>query len=300
MADLRRLWFDAQAALAYWLAPLLAAWPSPPDPVTGARQDGARQDDTLPADVERDLGRWLRHAAVMQYVAPPPVLGPLSPEVYTRHLEWIRVELGRLGLPRVGAAQALRAYASTDRHVAREMNRILRVDLRARVPGLAGLADSFMAHNVSLIETGIMAPYASPQLRPGLLGDVSHVVEQAFASGQRVEFLAMDLKERFGVSDSRAELIARDQILKLNGQINEARQTAAGVEEYEWSTSQDERVRDDHRDLDTTVHRWDTPPVTDQRTGATNHPGGDYQCRCVAKPRPPVGGAHDYGLAALT
>jgi len=295
MADLRRVWFDAQAALALWLVPLLEVWPSPPDPVTGARQD-----DTLPADVARSLGRWLRHARAMEYVAPPPVLGPLSPEVYTRHLEWIRVELGRAGLPARAAPLAGRAYAMTDRHVAREMNRILRIDLRARVPGLAGLADTFMAHNVSLIETGIMAPYASPQLRPGLLGDVSHTVEQAFARGQRVELLAADLVERFGVSDSRAELIARDQILKLNGQINEARQTAAGVVEYEWSASQDERVRDGHRDLDATVHRWDTPPVTDQRTGATHHPGGDYQCRCVAIPRPPVDGAHDYGLAALT
>jgi SPP1 gp7 family putative phage head morphogenesis protein len=61
------------------------------------------------------------------------------------------------------------------------------------------------------------------------------------------------------------------------------RQTQAGISEYEWSTSGDERVRSSHDELDGTRQSWDDPPVTND-DGDTNHPGEDYQCRCVAIP----------------
>lgn len=101
--------------------------------------------------------------------------------------------------------------------------------------------------------------------------------------GARVEDLAADLRKRASVSESRAELIARDQTLKLNGALNKARQTSAGVTSYTWSTSHDERVRPDHAELDGQVFRWDDPPETNE-DGDRNHPGEDFQCRCVPIP----------------
>lgn len=95
--------------------------------------------------------------------------------------------------------------------------------------------------------------------------------------GLRVEVLQAKLLERGDVSESRAELIARDQTLKLNGAITKARQTGAGVSEYVWSTSRDERVRDSHRVLEGQRFSWSSPPEV-------GHPGEDYQCRCVALP----------------
>ena len=110
--------------------------------------------------------------------------------------------------------------------------------------------------------------------------------------GTRVEDVATALEDSFGMTRARAELIARDQTLKLNGRMNQQAQTAAGVDRYRWSTSNDGSVRDDpkgrgdpnHEILNNTVHSWDDPPVTCERTGATNHPGQDYQCRCIAIP----------------
>ena len=110
--------------------------------------------------------------------------------------------------------------------------------------------------------------------------------------GLRVEDTATTLEDIFDLTRARAELIARDQVLKLNGNLNQEAQQRAGVDKYRWSTSHDGSVRDDpkgrgdpnHADLDNTVHSWDDPPVTCERTGATNHPGQDYQCRCVAIP----------------
>ncbi len=95
--------------------------------------------------------------------------------------------------------------------------------------------------------------------------------------GMRSETLAARLAERGEVSEERAELIARDQTLTLNGQITEERQTAAGVEQYVWSTSLDERVRDEHVALEGQTFSWDDPPEV-------GHPGEDVLCRCVAIP----------------
>lgn len=95
--------------------------------------------------------------------------------------------------------------------------------------------------------------------------------------GRRVEDLAAELQERTDVSESRAELIARDQTLKTLGALNEARQTKAGVTSYVWSTSLDGAVRPEHAALEGQTFFWDDPPEP-------GHPGEDYQCRCSAIP----------------
>ncbi len=95
--------------------------------------------------------------------------------------------------------------------------------------------------------------------------------------GLRVEDLKEQLRERGDVTEARAELIARDQTLKLNGAITEIRQKEAGVDSYVWSTSLDERVRPEHASLEGQTFAWSSPP-------SVGHPGEDFQCRCVAVP----------------
>lgn len=106
---------------------------------------------------------------------------------------------------------------------------------------------------------------------------VKDIFEDPANDGLRVEELTGKLLDRGDVSESRAELIARDQTLKLNGAITEIRQTNAGVTEYIWSTSLDERVREEHASLEGETFSWDSPPEV-------GHPGEDFQCRCVALP----------------
>lgn len=132
---------------------------------------------------------------------------------------------------------------------------------------LSGQIAAFRDRNVRLMEDAART-YAQ---------QVRDVLEDPDAMGRSVDDLADDIEERASVSESKAELIARDQTLKLNGQINEIRQTNAGIDQYTWSTSQDERVRESHRDLEGQVFDWDSPPEV-------GHPGEDYQCRCVAIP----------------
>lgn len=159
------------------------------------------------------------------------------------------------------------------------------LDLKQGAPKLAQRIDSFRRKNVQLITS----------VQTDMLDQVSDVVGEAFDAGTRVEILKKRIQERFDVSDSRAALIARDQVLKLNANITQQRQQDAGVTKYKWSTSRDERVRgnpagkypdttDNHFRLEGTVHSWDEPPIVDTATGRTAHPGEDYQCRCVAIP----------------
>lgn len=107
---------------------------------------------------------------------------------------------------------------------------------------------------------------------------------EALLSGKSQSDMADDIfdimSERGDVTDSRAELIARDQVAKLNGNFTKERQADMGVESYIWRTVGDERVRDTHEMVDGMTFTWDNPP------GETdgNHPGEDYQCRCWAEP----------------
>lgn len=109
-----------------------------------------------------------------------------------------------------------------------------------------------------------------------LISQIGGVLGSPDIAGMRVEDVAKLIKERAGVSESRAILIARDQTLKLNGDVNQIRQTEAGVTEFEWSTSEDERVREEHEALDGQTFTW--------AEGAPEEgfPGQPVQCRCCA------------------
>ena len=86
------------------------------------------------------------------------------------------------------------------------------------------------------------------------------------------------------VSKNRAKFIARDQVGKLQAQLTRQQQTDAGVREYIWSSKRDSKVRHQHRKLNGNKFSWDSPPLSDPRTGRHCHPGEDYGCRCVALP----------------
>lgn len=102
-------------------------------------------------------------------------------------------------------------------------------------------------------------------------------VDKGFQQGMRSEQLAKLVQEQTGVTKSRAKLIARDQIGKMNSEFSRVRQQGLGITHYQWSTSQDERVRDEHAELDGQTFSWSDPPDE-------GHPGHAVQCRCVALP----------------
>lgn len=74
-----------------------------------------------------------------------------------------------------------------------------------------------------------------------------------------------------------AKLVAHDQINKLNADLNQTRQRAAGITKYTWTTQGDDRVRPSHRALNGQVFDWQNPPPE-------GPPGTPINCRCFAVP----------------
>lgn len=108
-------------------------------------------------------------------------------------------------------------------------------------------------------------------------------VEHAFEAGTHPTALAEDFEERYGMADNDARRIARDQIGKLNGQVNKARQEALGVTHYIWRTMRDNRVRDEHHAIDGKRFAYNDPPPAGPN-GEPANPGEAIQCRCYAEP----------------
>jgi len=151
--------------------------------------------------------------------------------------------------------------------------RAVGLDLFTGDPDLSAQRDGFRAENVDLIKT----------LTDRHVERVAKVLEEA-GSNTRVEDIAKRIREATGATKSQAALIARDQVLGLNADVARARHEAAGITQYVWRTSHDERVREGHRELDGKVFSYDRPPMVDPRSGRTGNPGEDFQCRCVADP----------------
>jgi SPP1 gp7 family putative phage head morphogenesis protein len=129
-----------------------------------------------------------------------------------------------------------------------------------RMPG-------FITENVSLIKT----------VPERYFEGVQDVVRQAFAEGWSTDRLTAAVSERGQVADSNARRIARDQVGKLNAQVNQDRQEALGVTGYIWRGVLDQRERDAHTDREGKHFDWDDPPED-------GHPGEPVQCRCSAEP----------------
>lgn len=108
--------------------------------------------------------------------------------------------------------------------------------------------------------------------------DIKNATLQALRTGQRAEDIADLLQERFDITETRAALIARDQIGKLHAEVNRARQQEVGVDEYVWRGAMDERERPEHRAREGKTFSWSKPPPD-------GHPGEPVNCRCTAEPK---------------
>lgn len=109
-------------------------------------------------------------------------------------------------------------------------------------------------------------------------------IEQNVFEGRRAESMVKHIQKNYGVSRRKAEFLARQETSLLMSKFREERYKDLGVSKYRWSTSKDERVRDDHKVLNGKMFAWDSPPVVDRRTGRRAHAGEDFGCRCLAIP----------------
>lgn len=114
------------------------------------------------------------------------------------------------------------------------------------------------------------------------LDKMRQIIYNGYNKGITTTSLTKMISNAYGMSKRHARLIARDQTAKLNGAIQQAQQQDAGIEQYVWSTSHDDRVRKSHKELNNVKCNWNEAPLNSD--GRQCHPGEDFQCRCVARP----------------
>lgn len=178
----------------------------------------------------------------------------------------------------------------------RKMERIAQLNLRLTIKEWNRAVKSTLG--IDIREDYYMGAFYSAQLEKWIqenvgfiktipeetLDRMQKIVYDGFTRGRSTARMVKEIQQAYGVGRRRAELIARDQTAKLNGQIQQAQQRDAGITEYIWYTCMDGRVRQRHRELHGKKFRWDDPPVVDKKSGRKCHPGQDFQCRCIARP----------------
>lgn len=102
--------------------------------------------------------------------------------------------------------------------------------------------------------------------------------------GGRAESIEKHIQTRYGVSKSKAKFLARQETSLCMATFQESRFKEVGVRRYRWSGADDERERPDHKLLNGKIFFFDSPPISNRKTGARNNPGSDWGCRCVSVP----------------
>lgn len=144
----------------------------------------------------------------------------------------------------------------------------LGVDVYFHEPWLRTEMDAFVKKNLKLIK----------RLEEKHLDKVESIVIDGARRGRTSADISGSLSQEFNISERHAKLIARDQISKLNSDLNKLRQKEVGIEKYTWRGVMDDRERESHIANEGEVFSWDDPP------SETGNPGEDIECRCVAEP----------------
>lgn len=139
----------------------------------------------------------------------------------------------------------------------------------------------WIADNVSRINS----------LQSEAIGKMTDIINNGYLEGYTIAELQKDIQAEFDVSKTTAAFWARNEIGNLNAQLTKLEFEDAGVKQYIWSTSQDERVRECHASFNGKIFSWDNPPemwyMTKSGmvlTGRRCNPQEDYNCRCSALP----------------
>jgi SPP1 gp7 family putative phage head morphogenesis protein len=185
-------------------------------------------------------------------------------------LRVVREVLARTGGDADGLEYIARELAEdTTDGTDRELSRLFNIPL-ATAAGSQEQVDAWVKANVGLVK-GVGS---------SAIEELERIIAEGAAGGTPTLDLRQTIQDRFGVSYSKASFWARDQTAKLGAQIARAQKERYGVTRYQWSTSGDARVRQEHAELDGKIFAYAEPPVAD-RAGTKGNPGEVWQCRCV-------------------
>lgn len=138
-------------------------------------------------------------------------------------------------------------------------------------PAIRDALNASIAENVSLIKS-IPAQYFT---------EVEGIVMRSYTEGRDLETITKELKKRYGITQRRAELIARDQSNKLNATVVRTRRLELGLTKAVWMHSGGgKEPRKSHVAFSGKEFDVDKGAYID---GEYILPGQLINCRCVSK-----------------
>lgn len=148
----------------------------------------------------------------------------------------------------------------------KQLKSVVGVDVLGDEPWLDLVIDDFVSRNVALIKT-VPSTY---------FNEIESLVKKRVTEGDRWDDIHETLTERFGVANSRAKLIARDQTTKFFGELTRQRHESIGITKERWRGMKDNRERESHIALEGVEYDIARPPL--------GGPGQPIQCRCYGEP----------------
>ncbi|HDX3894126.1 TPA: phage head morphogenesis protein [Escherichia coli] len=107
--------------------------------------------------------------------------------------------------------------------------------------------------------------------------DIQNRAIEAVVTGGIAEHFAKEIAASGDIAKSRADLIARTELGRATGALDQARALSIGSNGYIWRTAEDGDVRHSHREMEGKFVEWGKPPTLD---GMTGHAGEFPNCRC--------------------
>ncbi|EDT7221209.1 TPA: phage head morphogenesis protein [Salmonella enterica subsp. enterica serovar Paratyphi B] len=107
--------------------------------------------------------------------------------------------------------------------------------------------------------------------------DIQNRAIEAVVTAGRAEHFAKEIAASGDIAKSRADLIARTELGRATGALDQARALSIGSNGYIWRTAEDGDVRHSHREMEGKFVEWGRPPTLD---GMTGHAGELPNCRC--------------------
>lgn len=178
------------------------------------------------------------------------------------------------------AKQLAESFRATAFQVAKRLEKFSKAeavrtlgDIASDLPeAVAGFAETFAADAVTKLG--------------GLMQESLDAVGETVALATAEEVGTFTLDNILDGWISRGINSARNMVTQGTAELNQERQTEAGVDSYVWLSMHDAVTRPEHAALDGQECNWDDPPLsaTESSSGEPCHPGDDYGCRCMASP----------------
>jgi len=132
--------------------------------------------------------------------------------------------------------------------------------------------------NAYMLETSQWAK----KLRDETLEEYTANTLRAMAQGDSISDIMKQFDGVVGKRKDHAKFTARNQINNFNSILTKTRAQNLGIQEAEWVTSRDARVRKSHKARD--GKKFDlSKGLYSSLDGKTLIPGTDYQCRCTMR-----------------